>query len=88
MGAGDVLRSVLLTSLFSIPLVLTVWAFLDAARRPEWAWVLSGRRRVVWMAVLLCSAFTVVAGLATAVWYLVKVRPLVAAAERGEVRRR
>lgn len=86
MGTGDVAEAVVLTLVFSIPLVLTIWAFLDAARRPEWAWALAGRRRVVWMAVLLCSAFTVVAGVATALWYLLKVRPVVARAERGEVR--
>ena len=86
MGTGDVAGAVVLTLLCSIPLALTMWAFLDAARRPEWAWALAGRRRVVWLAVLLCSAFTVVAGVATALWYLLKVRPVVAGAERGDVR--
>jgi NhaP-type Na+/H+ or K+/H+ antiporter len=85
VGTGDVAGAVALTVAFSIPLALTVWALLDAARRPEWAWALAGRRRVVWLAVLLFSAFTVVAGLATAAWYLARVRADVAAAERGEI---
>jgi hypothetical protein len=85
VGTGDVAAAVGLTLLCSIPLALTVSAFLDTARRPEWAWALAGRRRVVWMVVLLCSAFTLVGGVATAVWYLLKVRPLVARAERGEI---
>jgi hypothetical protein len=69
----------------SVPLALTAWALLDAARRPEWAWALAGRRRVVWLAVILFGAFTVVGGLVIAGAYLVRVRPEVAAAESGDV---
>jgi hypothetical protein len=71
--------------LLAIPLTLTVWALLDAARRPEWAWALAGRRRVVWMALILFGAMTVLVGLAVATVYLVRVRPAVAAAEEGRV---
>jgi hypothetical protein len=70
----------------AIPLSLTVWALLDAARRPEWAWALAGRRRVVWMAAIAFGAMTVLVGLAVATVYLVRVRPAVAAAEEGRVR--
>jgi hypothetical protein len=69
----------------AIPLTLTVWALLDAARRPEWAWALAGRRRVVWMALILFGAMTVLVGLAVATMYLVRVRPAIAAAEEGRV---
>jgi hypothetical protein len=69
----------------SIPLALTVWALLDAARRPEWAWALAGRRRVVWMALILFGAMTVLVGVAVALLYLVRVRPEIAAAEDGRV---
>jgi hypothetical protein len=62
-----------------------VWALLDAARRPEWAWALAGRRRVVWMALILFGAMTVLVGLVVAVVYLVRVRPAIAAAEEGRV---
>lgn len=65
--------------------MLTMWALLDAARRPEWAWALAGRRRVVWLAVILFGALTVVAGVVVATVYLVRVRPEVAAAEEGRV---
>jgi hypothetical protein len=71
--------------LLAIPLTLTVWALLDAARRPEWAWALAGRRRVVWMALILFGAMTVLVCLAVAAVYLVRVRPAVAAAEEGRV---
>jgi hypothetical protein len=69
----------------SVPLVLTGWALLDAARRPEWAWALAGRRRVVWMAAILFGAMTLLVGLVVASVYLVRVRPEVAAAEAGRL---
>ncbi len=69
----------------AIPLSLTVWALLDAARRPEWAWALARRRRVVWLAAIAFGAMTVLVGLAVATVYLMRVRPAVAAAEEGRV---
>jgi hypothetical protein len=69
----------------SVPLVLTGWALLDAARRPEWAWALAGRRRVVWMAAILFGAMTLLVGLVVASVYLLRVRPGVAAAEAGRL---
>lgn len=77
--------ALVLACVFTVPLGLTIWALLDAARRPEWAWALAGRRRVVWMAMIMFSALTVVAGLAVSAWYLSRVRPEVAAAEEGQV---
>jgi len=71
--------------ILAIPLLLTLWALLDAARRPEWAWALAGRRRVVWMAAILFGAMTVVVGLVVSCLYLVRVRPAVAAAEEGRI---
>ena len=71
--------------LCSVPLVLSVWALLDAARRPEWAWALAGRRRVVWLAAILFGAMVLVVGLAVSIAYLVRVRPEVAAAESGRL---
>jgi hypothetical protein len=72
-------------AVFSVPLVLTGWALLDAARRPEWVWALVGRRRVVWLAAILFGALVVVVGLAVSTAYLVRVRPELAAAERGRL---
>jgi hypothetical protein len=69
----------------SVPLLLTGWALLDAARRPEWAWALAGRRRVVWMAAILFGAMTLLVGLVVASIYLLRVRPEVAAAEAGRL---
>lgn len=75
--------ALVLAAVAAVPLGLTVWALLDAARHPEWAWALTGRRRVVWMVVIMFSALTVVGGMAVSVWYLTRVRPEVAATESG-----
>ncbi len=72
----------------AVPLGLTVWALLDAARRPDWAWALAGRRRVVWLAAILFGTFTLVVGLVVSCTYLMRVRPEIEAAESGRVRDR
>ncbi len=77
-----------MTILVTLPLAVSVLALLDVARRPQWAWALAGRRQVVWLAGLLFATFTVVGGLALSVWYLVRVRPEIAAAEQGRLDRR
>lgn len=68
---------------FAVPIGLTLWALLDAARRPAWAWALADRRQVVWMALILFSGLTVVGGLLVAGYYLTGVRHELAAAESG-----
>ena len=67
----------------SIPIGLSLWALLDVARRPAWAWALAERSQVAWMAGILIATFTLVIGLGVSLWYLLKVRPLIAAAEEG-----
>lgn len=69
----------------AVPLSLTIWALLDAARRPQWAWALSGRRQVVWMAGIMFSALTVLGGMVVSAWYLLRIRHEVAAAEDGRI---
>ena len=85
MDLSDLAGAVLLATFFAIPLSLTVWALLDAARRPQWAWALAGRRQVVWMVGIMFSALTVVGGMAVSTWYLVRVRHEVRAAEDGRI---
>jgi hypothetical protein len=70
----------------SIPLAISLWALLDAAHRPEWAFALAGRSRVVWVAACGIGILFNVVGLAVSAWYLVRVRPGVAAAESGQIR--
>jgi hypothetical protein len=85
---GDVGRlfwTIGLTAVLCVPLAVSLWALLDCARRPQWAWALAGRRQVVWMAAILFGFLSVVGGLVVSGWYLVKVRPEIAATERGPV---
>jgi hypothetical protein len=69
----------------AIPLSLTIWALLDAAHRPQWAWALAGRRQVVWMAGIMFSALTLLGGLIVSTWYLSRIRHEIEAAEDGEI---
>lgn len=71
--------------LCAAPLAITTWALLDAAGRPEWAWALVGRRRVVWLAAILFGAMTLVVGLAVSIGYLTRVRPQLAGVESGQL---
>lgn len=71
--------------LVGIPLAISLIALLDAARRPQWAWSLADRNQLMWLAMILAGMLSVVLGLGISGWYLLRVRPVVAAAERGEV---
>ena len=77
--------AILTTAFFLIPITLTAWAFLDAARRPAWAWSLANRSQAVWMAVIFLGVLTVVGGLLISGYYLAIVRPEIAAAEEGQL---
>lgn len=85
MDWGAIAVALVLAMVAAVPLSLTIWALLDAARRPQWAWALSGRRQVVWMTVIMFSALTVVGGMAVSAWYLSRIRHEVAAAEDGRL---
>ena len=84
MDLWELAVALLLATFAAIPLSLTIWALLDAARRPEWAWALCGRRQVVWMAGIMFSALTVIGGVIVSTWYLTKIRHQIAAAEDGQ----
>ena len=59
--------------------------FLHAARYPQWVWAFSDRTQVVWLASLLIGAAIVPIGLPIAVWYLIKVRPILRQIEHGDM---
>jgi hypothetical protein len=81
---GSVAWALVLACGAAVPLGISLWALLDAARRPRWAWALAERRQVVWMAVIMAGVLSVVGGLLISGWYLLKVRPVIAAAEAGD----
>jgi hypothetical protein len=81
----DLIRVSALIVLSAIPLGVSVWALLDAARRPAWVWALAGRRQVVWIVAILLATATILGGLVVAIWYLTVVRPHLAATEDGQL---
>ena len=85
MDLSELAVAIALAAFAAIPLSLTIWALLDAAGRPQWAWALSGRRQVLWMAGIMFAALTVVGGMIVCAWYLTRVRHEIAAAEDGHI---
>jgi hypothetical protein len=83
--ALDLVWVTTLTVLASIPLLVSLWAFLDAARRPAWAWSFADRSQTAWMVAVGLGLLTVVGGLLVSGWYLLRIRPEIVAAESGEL---
>lgn len=82
---GDLLWALGSLLVLSVPLGLSLWALLDAARRPAWAWAWCGRRQAVWLAGILFGILTMVPGLVISSWYLLRVRPVIRDAEQGRL---
>ena len=85
VGGGDVAWAVVVTALACIPLAISVWALLDAARRPRWVWALSRHPQTPWMAAVAAGVLLTVVGLAISLWYLIRVRPELRAIEQGDL---
>jgi len=62
-----------------IAVAISVWAIVDAARRPDWAWQASGQNRTLWLILNVVGLF--VCGLVIGLVYLLGIRPKVAQAE-------
>jgi len=69
-----------------IPISLSLWALLDAARRPPWAWSFAGRSQLAWLGAIAFGVLLLLFGMAISIWYLVRVRPDIAAVEAGDFR--
>ena len=84
---GSYIAAAAVVTLLSIPLGLTGWALLDAARRPAWAWSMAERSQAGWITGILMGALMVPVGLAISGYYLVRIRPQVARVEAGDLSR-
>ena len=82
---GRLLWTIVLITVSAVPLAISMWALLDAARRPSWAWALAGRSQAGWMAAILLGILCLVAGLVVSISYLWVIRPQIAAAEEGRI---
>lgn len=67
------------------PIAFIGLTFLHAARVPQWVWAFSERTQIVWLASLLMGVAVVPVGLPVAVWYLVKIRPVLVQIEKGNL---
>ncbi|HMJ76292.1 MAG TPA: hypothetical protein VK507_09985 [Iamia sp.] len=85
VGVGDLVWAVGVTVLACVPIGVSLWALLDAARRPRWVWALSRHPQTPWMAAVAAGVLLTVVGLAISLWYLIRIRPDLAAIERGEL---
>jgi hypothetical protein len=84
-GLGQLGWVIITTAFYCVPLGLSVWALLDCAKRPGWAWAMSDRSRQVWMASILFGILVVPVGIAISLWYLLRVRPDIAGIEAGRL---
>jgi hypothetical protein len=63
------------------PLALGVWAIVDAASKPEAAWVATGKNRVTWIVLIaVFTFFCPLVGLVLSIVYLASIRPQLNAA--------
>jgi hypothetical protein len=81
----DVIKTLGILIFLSLPLAISAWAFLDAARRPNWVWAFAERRRVVWMTLIFGGLISVILGLAISGYYLLRIRRQLAAIEAGKL---
>jgi uncharacterized protein DUF2516 len=73
-----VLLRLLIAVLFLAPVI---WGLVDAIRRPKEAFVAAGRTKGIWIGLLVVALIApIVIGTGIGVWYLIAVRPKVAAA--------
>lgn len=81
----DLLLAVVTITVVSVPLALSIWALLDAARRPKWVWAFAGRNQVGWMMAIMFGIFLLVFGVGVSAWYLLRIRPELVAIEGGSL---
>lgn len=85
MTVGDLLATIFLLILVSIPLAISVWALVDAAARPRWVWALAEKNQVAWLTAILIGTLTVILGLVISTVYLTRIRAVLVATEAGKL---
>jgi hypothetical protein len=85
MSGWEIVWALVSLVLACVPIGLSLWAFLDVAHRPAWAWALADRNRLVWLAAIGLGVLFCGLGVVVSVYYLARVRPQIAAAESGRL---
>ena len=81
IGPVEFLVIVSISILAVAPLVLGIWAIVDAAKRPEAAWLAIGKSRAMWITLIaVFTFFCNLVGLVLSIVYLTSIRPQLAAA--------
>ena len=83
--SGSLARVLLGLLVAAAPIGLSVWAMLDAAHRPEWAFAFVNRNRTTWVAACAVGILFCGPGIVVSLWYLLRVRPQVAGVEAGRL---
>lgn len=78
---------IVLLVLSTIPVAISVWALLDAARRPAWVWSLAEKSQLGWLVAIVFGIFVLVLGVVVSIWYLLRVRPVLRDIENGDLDR-
>jgi len=86
-SASEIISALMWLTLVLLPVLYTLVAFLDVARRPGWVWALAGKRQLLWLWLLGMSILTVYGGLLVATAYFIFVRPSLARTESGDLRK-
>lgn len=78
-------NTALVIAIASIPLATVGLTFLHAARTPQWVWAMSGKTQIWWLAGLLIGVPVMPIGIPAAIYYLVKIRPVLGRIETGNL---
>lgn len=85
MPYNDLAQAAVWVAIASVPLVFVGCTFLNAAQRPQWVWVMSGRTQIVWLATLALGTAVIPIGIPAAIYYLIRIRPILVAVESGDI---
>ncbi|HZM29951.1 MAG TPA: hypothetical protein VFB77_05645 [Acidimicrobiales bacterium] len=63
--------------------VFIIWALVDAATKPTWAWEAAGQNKTLIIVLLVVGIFCTIVGLVTGIVWFASIRPKVLAAAQG-----
>lgn len=65
-----------------LTLIVSLWAVIDAVRRPGWAYESAGKSKALWLVLLIVGIFICNVGFFVALWFLFVVDPQVKRMQR------
>ena len=67
----------------TLVLIFVIWALVDAATKPTWAWEAAGQNKTLIVVLLVVGIFCGIVGLVTGIVWFASIRPKVLAAAQG-----